>query len=57
MYKWQSQTAIGYKRPLAVDFARAAEGIAASLKQFHVSVSRADAEADAGEESMFHSNV
>ncbi|TAQ87493.1 hypothetical protein B7494_g4195 [Chlorociboria aeruginascens] len=41
MYKWHVQSAIGSGRPIASDFARAAEGIAASLRQFSISASRA----------------
>ncbi len=40
MYKWHVHSAIGRGRPLGGDFARAADGIAASLRAFHVSLSR-----------------
>ncbi|KAI9835721.1 MAG: hypothetical protein M1819_001898 [Sarea resinae] len=49
MYKWSAvQSAIGRgsassSRPLQADFARVADGIAASLRSFHVSASRAAA--------------
>jgi hypothetical protein len=41
MYKWHVNSAISRGRPLANDFLKAADGIAASLKQFSISVSRA----------------
>jgi hypothetical protein len=41
MYKWHVHSAIGRGRPLTNDLLRAADGIAASLRQFSVSVSRA----------------
>lgn len=40
MYKWHVHSAIGRSRPVGNDFARVADGIAASLRQFHVSASR-----------------
>jgi hypothetical protein len=45
MYKWHVHSAIGRGRPLANDLMRAADGIAASLRHFSVSLSRAE---DAG---------
>jgi hypothetical protein len=42
MLKWQVNSAIGRGRPLCGEFAKVADGIAASLRQFHVSVSLAD---------------
>lgn len=39
MYKWHIHSAIGRGRPLGNDFARVTDGIAASLRQFHVSAS------------------
>jgi len=40
MYKWHVHSAIGRGRPHFGDFAKVADGIAASLRQFHVSVAR-----------------
>ena len=40
MYKWHVHSAIGRGRPLANDLSRAADGIAASLRAFSVSLSR-----------------
>jgi hypothetical protein len=40
MYKWHVNSAIGRGRPLANDFLRAADGIAASLRQFSISLPR-----------------
>ena len=42
MYKWHVNSAIGRGRPLANDLSRVADGIAASLRNFSISVSRAD---------------
>ncbi|CZR55305.1 uncharacterized protein PAC_05192 [Phialocephala subalpina] len=39
MYKWHVHSAIGRGRPLASDFARVTDGIAASLRQFSLSAS------------------
>jgi hypothetical protein len=39
MYKWHVHSAIGRGRPLAGDFAKVADGIASSLRQFHISAS------------------
>jgi hypothetical protein len=41
MYKWHVHSAIGLSRPLTNDFVRAVDGIAASLRQFSISVSNA----------------
>jgi hypothetical protein len=40
MYKWHVHSAIGRGRPRVGDFTKVADGIAASLRQFHVSVAR-----------------
>ncbi|KAF8865300.1 hypothetical protein BDZ45DRAFT_612455 [Acephala macrosclerotiorum] len=40
MYKWHVHSAIGRGRPLASDFAKVADGIAASLRQFSLCASR-----------------
>jgi hypothetical protein len=40
MYKWHVHSAIGRGRPLASDFSRVADGIAASLRHFSVSASK-----------------
>ncbi|KAK0118168.1 hypothetical protein ONS95_012473 [Cadophora gregata] len=40
MFKWHVHSAIGRGRPATHDFARVAEGIAASLRQFSISASR-----------------
>jgi hypothetical protein len=42
MYKWHVNSAVGRGRPFTNDFARVADGIAASLRQFSVSISRAE---------------
>ena len=42
MYKWHVNSAIGRGRPIANDFSRVADGIAASLRQFSVSTKRAE---------------
>ncbi|KAI9880146.1 MAG: hypothetical protein M1830_005175 [Pleopsidium flavum] len=44
MYKWQVHSAIGRGRPLPTDFSRLADGIAGSLRQFHISSTRAEDE-------------
>jgi hypothetical protein len=41
MFKWHVNSAIGLGRPRTGEFTRLADGIAASLRQFHVSVARA----------------
>lgn len=41
MYKWHVHSAIGRGRPGLGDFSKVADGIAASLRQFHVSAARA----------------
>jgi hypothetical protein len=41
MYKWHVHSAIGRGRPLGGEFSKVADGIAASLRQFHVSAARA----------------
>jgi hypothetical protein len=41
MYKWHVHSAIGRGRPQLGDFSKVADGIAASLRQFHVSAARA----------------
>lgn len=41
MYKWHVHSAIGRGRPIGNDISRVADGIAASLRHFSVSVSRA----------------
>jgi len=46
MYKWHVHSALGRGRPLQSDLGRVADGIAVSLRQFHVSCPRAE---DAGE--------
>merc|ERR1711939_232344 len=40
MFKWHVHSAIGRGRPASHDFARVADGIAASLRQFSISASR-----------------
>ncbi|KAL3422148.1 hypothetical protein PVAG01_06304 [Phlyctema vagabunda] len=45
MYKWSVQSALGRARPGAPDMVRVAEGIAASLRSFSISASRAADEA------------
>lgn len=40
MFKWHARSAIGRSRPAGNDFTRVADGIAASLRQFSISVSR-----------------
>jgi hypothetical protein len=40
MYKWHVHSAIGRGRPLANDFSRVADGIAASLRAFSISASK-----------------
>ncbi|KAH7319338.1 hypothetical protein BKA65DRAFT_438180 [Rhexocercosporidium sp. MPI-PUGE-AT-0058] len=40
MFKWHVHSAIGRGRPAAHDFAKVADGIAASLRQFSISASR-----------------
>jgi hypothetical protein len=40
MFKWHVHSAIGRGRPVAHDFSRVADGIAASLRQFSISVSK-----------------
>lgn len=40
MYKWHVHSAIGRGRPIAGDFAKVADGIAASLRQFSLSASK-----------------
>lgn len=42
MYKWHVNSAIGRGGPFKNDFTRVADGIAASLRQFSVSISRAE---------------
>ncbi|KAH8813175.1 hypothetical protein F5884DRAFT_751466 [Xylogone sp. PMI_703] len=44
MYKWHVHSAIGRGRPLASDLARVTDGIAASLRQFSISASKASEE-------------
>ncbi|KAE8451047.1 hypothetical protein EG329_004719 [Mollisiaceae sp. DMI_Dod_QoI] len=46
MYKWHVHSAIGRGRPLASDFAKVADGIAASLRQFSLSASRSAEDKD-----------
>jgi hypothetical protein len=41
MYKWHVHSAIGRGRPVSSDIQRVTDGIAASLRQFSISVSRA----------------
>ncbi|RFU28359.1 hypothetical protein B7463_g7965, partial [Scytalidium lignicola] len=41
MYKWHVNSAIGWGRPLASDLVRVTDGIAASLRQFSISASKA----------------
>jgi len=48
MYKWQVHSAIGRGRPLQTDFGRLADGIAVSLRQFHISSTRAEGEGQRG---------
>ncbi len=40
MFKWHVHSAIGRSRPAAHDLSRVADGIAASLRQFSISLSR-----------------
>ncbi|KAG4430250.1 hypothetical protein IFR05_014276, partial [Cadophora sp. M221] len=40
MFKWHVHSAIGRGRPAGHDFAKVADGIAASLRQFSISASR-----------------
>jgi hypothetical protein len=40
MYKWHVHSAIGRGRPVAGDISRVADGVAASLRQFSISISR-----------------
>jgi hypothetical protein len=42
MYKWHVHSAIGRGRPVANDISRVADGIAASLRQFSISLSRSE---------------
>ncbi|KFZ11017.1 hypothetical protein V501_04944 [Pseudogymnoascus sp. VKM F-4519 (FW-2642)] len=44
MFKWHIQSAVSRSRPVANDFKVVSDGIAASLRQFHASVSRAEGE-------------
>lgn len=44
MFKWHVNAAIGRGRPVAADVSRVADGIAASLRQFSISLSRHDGE-------------
>ncbi|KUJ24342.1 uncharacterized protein LY89DRAFT_663090 [Mollisia scopiformis] len=46
MYKWHVHSAIGRGRPAANDFSKVVDGIAASLRQFSVSVSRSAEDGD-----------
>jgi hypothetical protein len=40
MFKWHVHSAIGRGKPVANDLGRVADGIAASLRQFSISLSR-----------------
>ncbi|OBT55790.1 hypothetical protein VE04_04286 [Pseudogymnoascus sp. 24MN13] len=44
MFKWHIQSAVSRSRPVANDLKVVSDGIAASLRQFHASVSRAEGE-------------
>ncbi|OBT70059.1 hypothetical protein VE03_00580 [Pseudogymnoascus sp. 23342-1-I1] len=44
MFKWHLQSAVSRSRPVANDLKVVSDGIAASLRQFHASVSRAEGE-------------
>jgi hypothetical protein len=41
MYKWHLNSAIGRGRPVSSDLQRVTDGIAASLRQFSIALSRA----------------